>query len=739
MKKRMICILMAFLLLFSLTPVAQAEETLYTPVLLTMSSNLTNQDHIGGLYAENTFYITLDDLCSISGFTLIQQSEDSITLGSASTEEDSLRLFKISIPEQKMEETLFSTSYTIDLPTIQYSGTIYLSALHFLNYIGANYSLTPDGDPQFVCIKRYDVLDALEDYVACDQGYFFSWDEISFHHGSVEDNLTWQGVLALISQDSSIPRMVLDAEGIYEEDLEEDLLMVVTNEGTDWLKDNPSTSEVISLVDDGYGLAFDWFQFIKDLYAPEASGTLGDVLDAISGTGDFLSLTGSFTVNTAQAVDTMVQYSNLTDIQKNLLQTTLISHYEDSALITEEDFWEIMVRAAENVDQKMQSEISAQYETSLDAITSIAYDVNDGINGGSTILSGNPVLLAWDSMTWLLRLSPVSDQATQIHNAYNCSMIQQASNELLVQAFSDLYYHNFYLEDEEAQNAGLIYLKNSLILQLKATLSTREAIMDSGAIEGTSYMEAQCEQIAALLNQVEGCQLNGPNRFSPAYSDDLSWMASAQPDPEEIYGYALSKLEQQASFTVVKQGTMHAGFVGHQDVNFVEEMDITDFGGEAMSATGSYRQTGGSYAPNELVFAFTYAYPDITKTYSSPYVSEYTMPDTLLDLTLPLGAHSTRVTSQRREDGSTLCTFEYDGQLMNQNTCGLLDDILPDEYRVYWSPNEYYADQDGIISGTVNALIDDHFEFVSIEVSYEVNGGIQDFTRLSGTTTFTFE
>ncbi len=737
--KRVACLLLVLILCVTAAPMTWAQGE-YTKVVLSMSSNLTDQRELWGYYQDNILYVSVEDLCAVTGYHLLEEQQERIILGSASTKELSVRELDILPMSDEMMDATFTYSPTIEMPAIQIDGESYISLFHMANYLGMGYSLLVNGNPQVTLVKRYDIYDAMTQVLESDCGYYFSWDEMEFQEGSAEDNLTLAGIAALLAQESSIPRLIFDADGIYQEDLENDLLKIVTNEGVQWLENSPSTSELYGLLNDTYSVGFDWFGLFQDLYVPEDGGTLGTVLESVGNAGDLITTGGDSLESLLQAFDTMNQYSNLTDTQKTLLQNTLVNHGEDSQMVTEDDFWKMLSDAAKNVDGRVQSQITAENDASLKAVTDIAYQVAGAVSGASDLVTDkNPVFLVWDCMTWTLDLLPEVEQATLLHDAYNCSMVQQAANDLLVAAYNDLYYNNFYYGNSTSQRPALEYLKSALVLQLKSTLTTRESLLASDTIADTATRDrlaGQCTDTAELLNRVEGCMLNAPMMFDAQYDDDLSWMAQCTPEPWQIYDHAVNLLDG-ASFDVTKEGTMKAGFAGFQDVNFTQEMHLSGYGSGRMSANGSYSQTGGSQS-GETAYQFTYREPNFTKHYTAPTTSTYTQQGTLLNLTAPFVAHQTSSSVQDQGDGTSVYLLTYDGTQMNQYTCGLLDNVLPDGFRIYWSPNEAYADQDGVVSATLQAVIDENYNLRSLQVTYVLNGGVQDFTQLEGTTTFTF-
>lgn len=91
-----------------------------------------------------------------------------------------------------------------------------------------------------------------------------------------------------------------------------------------------------------------------------------------------------------------------------------------------------------------------------------------------------------------------------------------------------------------------------------------------------------------------------------------------------------------------------------------------------------------------------------------------------------------------RDGGGKTYLVTYDGETLTQENCGIFSSALTSPYRIYWSPSEEYADEDGIQQAEVLFSIDNEGNLVSIEVSYQMYAGIQGIAPVEGTTTFIF-
>ena len=523
-KKRLLCILLTICLLIpmSLPTYAASESNELKNVTLSLYSNLSPERYISGLYRDNTFYITLEDLCALTRGKIVKETEEEAVVGFGNCRNGkSIREFVIDVGSGNMAEPLYSDEYNITLPSLAQDGKVYVSALHFLRYLGATVKLQEDSPIQFMIIKRYDIFDALSDLINSDLGNFFWWDEVDTGEENLEDKLTNAGVIALINRDSNIFRMMFDAKGIEQEALEDALLSIVKNEGQGYFTENSAESELIDTASSIIGAEADWFDLIKEAYA-DGSDVLGDQISDLASSA---AITAGFANNVIGAFESLKQFDNMSSSQRNLLEKTVLQYPEDSKTLC--DGWNVVFDAAKNVSGKIQSEYDAQYKAALDVAESTAYDF---LNGATGAAGANPVSIAWSGVTLLTKMIPFTNEMiekkVQLYNSYNCSIIQLIANEMLVEAYSDWYYGNALYTGSAEQYKKLDSVKQLIVLQLKSTLTTREYLINSGFLERNyaSEMKEMNQETAILLNKAENCQINGVDLFSVEYENDISWI-----------------------------------------------------------------------------------------------------------------------------------------------------------------------------------------------------------------------
>ena len=517
MAKRFVCYLLALCLLGPMGSEGALATEAEGPIDVTLSlySNISHDTYISGLYDDNVFYITLEKLCELVDGTVTSRSNNQATI------KVGIREFELDVGNGNMAEKLYSENYNITMPSILKDGKIYISALHFLRYIGATVHIDEQASIQFMVIKRYDIFNAIKDLSTSESGNFFWWDEIDTEYGEIEDLIVNAGVVALINRDSNIFRMMFDAKGMEREAVEDALLSIVKNEGAGYFDENSKESELIDTASGLVGAESDWFGLIKEAF--QDTSELGD---QISDLADSAALTAGFANNVVKAVESLKQFDNMSVIQKDLLANTILAHSNNSKTLNNQ--WGVVLDAARNVDAKVQNEYAAQIGAATQVAQSTAYDLMNGVTGAA---GANPISIAWNGAILLTKLIPSTNQMIgrkdKLYNAYNSSMIQLIANEMLVDAYSGWYYSNGMYTNVGNQYDMLNTVKQLMILQLKSTLTTREYLIQSGFLEKSyaEWMKTVNQEIALLLNKTENCKITGVNMHAASYDDDISWIS----------------------------------------------------------------------------------------------------------------------------------------------------------------------------------------------------------------------
>lgn len=508
-------IIVLYLVLTILLPTfVYAEDNAETKrITFSLCSNVTNETQLIGLYKDDVLYISLEDLCKITGGKIESKTKDNARF----TLSNGVREFDVKVGTENISELLYSDEYNITAPSLMQDGQVYISALHFLKYIGATVQLEKGIVPQFIVIKRYDIFDSLGDLLDSNCGYYFWWDEVDAGDEKIEDKLLNAGIVALINRDSNFFHMMFDAKGIAQDAIEDALLTIVKNEGQESFGDEIVYSDIIGMEKDIIDLESNEFDLIQEIYS-DTDG-LGKQIEKLIGNG---ADAAGFTYNVVNTIEGLRQFNNLSEIQKNLLKKTILKYAADSSTLNND--WKIIYDAAENINTTIQTEYGSQFNGALQIAESTAYDFLD------TATDANPISAAWKGVELLTKYIPYTnnliDKKEKLYNAYNCSMIQLIANEMFVAAYSDWYYNNGPYTNTAKQIETLEDIKQLIILQLKSTLTTREYLIQSGYLENSyaTEMKEKNRNIAFLLNKVENCKITGVNVFETEYRDDLSWL-----------------------------------------------------------------------------------------------------------------------------------------------------------------------------------------------------------------------
>ncbi len=523
-----LCIILSAL--FPGQVIAQEQQSISQvprEVKLSLYSNLTKEKFISGLYQDNIFYITVEDACKIAGGQVVEETEQQIVfmLGNR------VRKFVIDLEEPHMMEEFYLGYVYVNVPVWIQDGKAYISSVHFLNYLDVMVYISPDTYPQFTVFKQYDIYDAIGELAATDSGYFFWWDEVDAGEENLEMKLLNAGGVALVNRESNFFQLLIKAEGIVEEALQDALISIIKNEGQNLDEEEESQSDTVDFLSGLIGAGSDSFELIAETLVGTTDAFLTKVKNFTTTAAAADAAAASVVGRAANALESRQQFYNITETQKNLLKETILAHPEDSKTLG--DGWENVYEAAKKVDKKVQSEFDANYETACETADKIVDDYLSNVAGIYSSSYG-AVDLAWSGAVLLTQNLPFTkdmiDHKTQLYNAYNCSIIQLIAQELFIEAFSDLYYANRFYEDADEQEELLNRIKYAMILQLKSTLTTREYLIKSGFLE-KSYAEEMKEtnkDTKELLRKIEGCKVLTVDDRKIEYDVDLTWMEDVE-------------------------------------------------------------------------------------------------------------------------------------------------------------------------------------------------------------------
>lgn len=494
-------------------PVAAKNSEIRKVTLSMYSSDIGKKGWIEGIYRNGKFYLSVSDIG-----TLIRGAGTQTGKYKAKIEQTWDRMFKIDVKKNEVKEVMDHGENKIPVDTMSVDGVIYLSAIEFFRYMGMTVEIHKDDDIQLKIIRRYDIYEALKDINQNSNGYWFSWDEVESTKGTVEDQVLFAGIVALIDGDPNPFRMMVDAKGISREYMENDILDIVKNEGETYLeKENMSD---ISLFDDIGDASSTWYDLFMDAFEMKDDALVKDFKNKLNGGTDYVHKL-SVVVDVIQS---MQQYDDILYGQKNLLQNTIISNADDSETLKEDENG--ILKAVKNVNAKIQSTMYKNMEPIIKKVR----DKGWGLIKDGKVLT-NPGLLVWDGVMLINKMYGPSAKAIEdnkkLYSAlYDCYLIQAIVNEIFDKAYNEAYYRGFMYPNRQQQEKVMQKLKDCMVLQLKSTLTIRENLMESGKVD-ESYrkeLETDNKKLARLLYKVEGCKITGPDMFDIEQTEDLTWM-----------------------------------------------------------------------------------------------------------------------------------------------------------------------------------------------------------------------
>ncbi|MDY3013982.1 MAG: hypothetical protein SOR61_02060 [Evtepia sp.] len=231
--------------------------------------------------------------------------------------------------------------------------------------------------------------------------------------------------------------------------------------------------------------------------------------------------------------------------------------------------------------------------------------------------------------------------------------------------------------------------------------------------------------LLALLLGLSACGKQGAETPEPPKED-------TQASALELYQKAVEKL-QEGPVEIERTGTMDSEAFRIEGLTFTEEMQAEGLGTAQLRANGTYEQEN-----EDREYTLTYQFPTLSlqkKAYEQPWIQDRPY---YLELALPGEADHEGTVSQK-ENGTTVCTFTYSQEDVGETNCGILNSALPIEYTIYWARREVAPEEEGVQKAEVVATLDKEGNLRSVEMTYEIMGGIQDVAPLTGTTRLTFE
>lgn len=518
MKRRMIACLLALALVLCLPTSAmaakQSEEAELLEVSVTTYGNKIGTEALDGLYRDNVFYISAQDICRLSGAKITDQDETGIGFSLHSGQ----RIFVV-YESGKVKEGHGGKVVELKMPVASYNDQLYISAPDILRYMGATVSFGPDEYAQLhmMVTMPYTVLDLIDEFAQ--NTYAFSWAEADGKLVDPEDVLELAALDTIVlGYDSNVVAYMLPGYGEnVENDIHADaLLELLRTEGEELVSDEDVSVEILSYLSDYTEVSIGFIEKTLDWVAQ--SDVEKALAEKWSKRMDGTGLIVDMTAGCISSVEAVKQFANMSTAQKVLMEKTLCRVSKNSDIYKE---YPAMFEAAYDVGAMMRGEYTAGEKAAWDGFYNLVG------NAVEAIIPPNPISFAWESLTGIAKIDPLIG-----------GLLQDEANITFASECSDIAYlaKRLYSTDVETFDANKKYvgqrntdpqfqLKYDIILQLKAALTARLLLIDTGWLteESQSAMEAKTEKIAALLNKAQNAR-PVPIGVCDLNEEDISWI-----------------------------------------------------------------------------------------------------------------------------------------------------------------------------------------------------------------------
>jgi len=496
---------------------ADVSEQPLVAVRLTMYSNLSDKDYITGFYRDNKFFISLDNIADITGVKILHVTDEIVMLHA-----NGMRHFEIFLGnynENLMRESFLNGgSHYVLMPSLVIDGNIYISTRNFLKYIGAYFSFNENSYIQFMVAARYNIFNVFAEYERYND--FFRWTEIGYTARDIERQIIQSGLISFFARDSNFLRWIVNPRGIEHEIVQDVLVAILTNEGERYFHDGNKPSDFLKLLNDMYKTQEDVIKFITSAYTSDLTAEFATQLNALA---ESAGLVVSVASDAVSAIETMRQIGRITEMQRTLLENTILRYWQDSPMLVGD--WDVVLSVAQNVNERVQVEHANNHYMMVGLATRTAYDM---LNRAVSV--GNPVTKALTYVSIISRGLGLTEGYVQFFNASYAYIIQVMANQLFSYAWNRLVNEDFFYWSPSDQLIYLNRMRYALILQLKATLTTREYLAMSGhlSIEQSIEMLETNVQIAEYLNRVTNAQMTFVGSvmgFREEYAENISWLS----------------------------------------------------------------------------------------------------------------------------------------------------------------------------------------------------------------------
>ena len=490
--KKYLALFLVLVLFLSHVPVHASARTDYPEVELPIIGNLNTINSMPTIYADNNLYASIMDLCKLVEADITDTTNDYVAIVFSHGGSCHNFFYRSNCVKAFIDGTEI---YSVECPQLYYDNTVYISVLHFLEYLGIDSNIVVTQNvPTLLLYRQYSMFDALGEYISDNSSYWFDLEA----SGIIED-YEKAALLTLISSDPNLIKMLFDAEGIYREGIEDTMIEIIRNEGVATSRDNPYSFDSLETATDGLGLADQYLELLENSFKKD-----GIPIDGV--TQKYIDKIG-FAANLAPIATGYLHarlYDNMTAMQQSILSETIIGNQRYSTILTDET-GSLVVDAAEKVHIRIND---AYMNYSAEAIDKASDNLYEAIMGVNPVTAATDAIMQGYFVITETLIPGEYEYAEAVNHAFNCYMIQVAASEIFHGLFDEFCDNNFFVGNTDVQTQYLRQMKYALILQLKAAITLRDKLIDGNCLDedGAFFAQLQNNQATDLLVRLESAE-----------------------------------------------------------------------------------------------------------------------------------------------------------------------------------------------------------------------------------------
>ena len=526
---RSLSLLLALAMLITLFP-QQARAELPEPaepveVELNVYSTACDSGVMDGVYFDNVFYVNTETLEKFTGICRTYLGGDGELELAAFHSQRHL----VIMPEGAGTEVIGSQTVHFDCPYLVFEEQPYVSLLHLLRYLDVPVTFAGnETEPVHLYITApYTIYDAVAEY-GSGMDSEFSWYEASTDQESVDKYLTRTGAsILLLYYKISFRQAWFHEEEVEQNVLQDAITRVIKEEGEDYADRLDDKLDAFNRASAALDAEVDWLGYYTDVMKDliEGGQKLGSTkaMDFLGNSATIAGGAGKGISGLMDAITSISTYSEMTQLQKELLEKTILSGQGAYVEKDYPNFYQacknVMTAIAESNDG------SAKTET-MDAIIKVLQGAaSDMLIEGFT--GGGPVLLAMKAVPTSATLLGDVEKDAFLMIALEAMAMQEYAIPIYAEKLNSIRKTDWYVG--RGWKEQLRALQYDMILALKSSGAARHYAIRSGQFPlDESAMTAKNEKAAILLRKVEQAVILEPGKTNVYTGEDLHWIKELQ-------------------------------------------------------------------------------------------------------------------------------------------------------------------------------------------------------------------